>query len=150
MQLERETRPPCQIYRGAELDPERPSRRSSKLSRRDLCLQHYQDQLLEHETAIWHLQRRIAKPDNEAVKAFAIKLIPALKTELVTVKTALEIKIWVICIRCFSELRPTVPRYRSEARAASFVHLSRWKLSDTWPPAGGCIRLLQIAHVRRN
>lgn len=50
---------------------------------------YYQDQVAEHESAISLLQRYVAKPDNEDVKTFAMKLIPALRTGLVTVKTAL-------------------------------------------------------------
>ena len=51
---------------------------------------YYQDQVAEHESAISLLQRYIAKPDNEDVGTFAMKLIPVLKTGLATVKTALE------------------------------------------------------------
>jgi Domain of unknown function (DUF4142) len=51
--------------------------------------EYYQDQVAEHESAISLLQRYIAKPDNEAVKTLALKLVPALKMELVTAKTSL-------------------------------------------------------------
>jgi putative membrane protein len=50
---------------------------------------YYQDQVAEHESTISLLQRYIAKPDNEDVKTFAMKLIPALRTGLATVRTAL-------------------------------------------------------------
>lgn len=50
---------------------------------------YYQDQVAEHESEISLLQRYIAKPDNEDVKTVAIKLIPALRMGLATVKMAL-------------------------------------------------------------
>ena len=50
---------------------------------------YYQDQVAEHESEISLLQRYIAKPDNEDVKTFAMKLVPALRMGLATVMTAL-------------------------------------------------------------
>lgn len=51
---------------------------------------YYEDQVTEHESLISLLQRYLAKPDNEDVKAFSANLVPVLRTELAATKAALD------------------------------------------------------------